>query len=71
MSKQTKSAAVTKMLGGTKGTTIAAICKKTGWKRHTVHAFLSGLRQSGAIIERQGRDKDATYRLASSPEAVE
>lgn len=71
MPTQTKSNTVRKMLARSKGTTIAAICDKTGWQRHTVHAFLSGLRKSGGIIERNGWGANANYRLVTKPEAVE
>lgn len=54
------------MLARSKGTTIVAICDKTGWQRHTVHAFLSGLRKLGSTIEHDGRGKDASYRLTLS-----
>ncbi len=71
MPTQTKSNTVRKMLARPKGATIAAICDKTGWQRHTVHAFLSGLRKSGGTIERNGRGANASYRLVTKPEAVE
>ena len=71
MPTQTKSNTVRKMLARPKGTTIAAICDKTGWQRHSVHAFLSGLRKSGSTIERDGQGKGASYRLTSQPEVVE
>ena len=71
MPTQTKSITVRKMLARPKGTTIAAICDKTGWQRHTVHAFLSGLRKSGSTIERNGQGKDGNYRLISEPKVVE
>ena len=61
MPKQTKSAALTKMLTRSKGTTLAAISDATGWQRHTVHAFLSRLRMDGTPIEHNGGGKNATY----------
>ena len=61
MPKQTKSAALNKMLTCSKGTTLAAISDATGWQRHTVHAFLSRLRMDGTPIEHNGGGKNATY----------
>lgn len=68
MPRHTKSDTVTKMLARPRGTTLAAICDRTGWQRHTVHAFLSGLRKSGATINRDGRGAEATYRLETTSE---
>lgn len=68
MPRQTKSDTLRKMLARPKGATLAAICDKTGWQRHTVHAFLSGLRKSGAAINRDGRSAEAIYRLEPGPE---
>lgn len=70
MSTQTKSNTVRKMLGRPRGATIAAICGKTGWQRHTVHAFLSGLRKNGVALEREGQGTAATYRLISAAETA-
>ena len=71
MPTHTKSNTVRKMLARPKGTTIAAICDKTGWQRHTVHAFLSGLRKNGAALEREGQGRAATYRLVSAAGSTE
>ena len=71
MPTQTKSNTVRKMLGRSKGTTITAICDKTGWQRHTVHGFLSGLRNNGVAIEREGQGGAATYRLMPAAETTE
>ena len=63
MPKQTKSITVRKMLERPKGATIITLCDKTGWQRHTVHAFLSRLRTSGSTIKRKGKGADAAYRI--------
>ncbi|MXU66594.1 DUF3489 domain-containing protein [Oceanomicrobium pacificus] len=51
-----------------------AICKATGWQRHSAHAFLSGLRNAGYVLERRAdpaTGKDAVYCITAEPEAVE
>jgi hypothetical protein len=52
-SKQTKAGKVRAMLTRPGGATLEAICKATGWQAHSARAVLSGLRKSGATIERE------------------
>jgi DNA-binding IclR family transcriptional regulator len=70
MPKQTKSEIVRNMLAHPSGTTLTKICKRTNWQRHTVHAFLSGLRKTGLIVDRKGQGRTATYRLIAAAEAA-
>lgn len=50
--KQTKTVRLQAMLMRPTGTSLAAICKTTGWQAHSARAALSGLRKSGHVIER-------------------
>ena len=50
---QTKSAKVIKLLSRTKGATLGEICKATNWQKHSVRAFLTGLRKKGFGLARE------------------
>jgi predicted ArsR family transcriptional regulator len=50
--KETKSAAVKRLLSRKSGATLAALQKATGWQAHSVRAALSTLRKSGHTIDR-------------------
>ena len=70
--RQTKVAKVHMMLKRPSGVTLDAICKATGWQRHSARAALSGLRKAGHEIERtagQGRT-DTIYRVIESVEGA-
>lgn len=65
---QTKSAKVIALLSRTKGATLAEICKTTEWQKHSVRAFLTGLRKKGFVLAREQRGDDGTaYRITQSP----
>jgi hypothetical protein len=61
--KPTKSAAVTKLLARDRGATIAEIVKATGWKNHSVRAFLTGVRKTGSVTKEERGDGATAYRL--------
>ncbi len=69
MPQHNKSDMMRKMLNRPTGSSIHAMCVKTGWQSHSVHAFLSGLRKSGHSVTRDGAGTTAVYRLSVSPEA--
>jgi hypothetical protein len=47
-----------------KGATSAELVTSTGWKAHSIRAFLSGLRKSGLSVVREARkDGELSYRL--------
>ncbi len=61
-----KSNTVQKLLGRTKGASIAEIMAATGWQPHSARAFLSGLRKKGSTLLRESRkDGETSYRIAS------
>ena len=65
-----KSALVLKLLGRTKGATIAEIEGPTGWQPHSTRAYLSGLRKKGrSIVREQRKTGETAYRIvdAASP----
>lgn len=62
----TKSFVVQKMLGRTKGASIAEIMTATGWQPHSARAFLTGLRKKNITITRECRkDGETSYRIES------
>ena len=71
--KLTKSAAVTKLLARDRGATIAEIIKATGWKDHSVRAFLTGVRKAGSLTKEERGDGATAYRLtvAETPAATD
>lgn len=72
--KQTKTDAVRAMLSQSKGASLEAICKATGWQPHSARAVLSGLRKAGYTIERETPEGSKTgasiYRITASPEVA-
>lgn len=65
---QCKSATVIAFLSRGKGASIDAICKATKWQKHSVRAFLTGLRKKGYLITREQRADDGTvYRITQTP----
>ena len=62
--KTTKSAGVIKLLSRERGATIAEMVKTTGWKEHSVRAFLTGVRKSAALIKEQRTDGQTAYRIS-------
>ena len=73
--KQTKTEKVCAMLTQSKGASLEAICKVTGWQPHSARAVISGLRKAGYKIDRELPVGDKTgssvYRITASPEASE
>ena len=72
--KQTKSDKVRAMLARPEGTSLAAICKTTGWQPHSARAVLSGFRKAGYTVERQAtheKDGSTLYRITAEPETAE
>jgi hypothetical protein len=59
-----KSETITKLMSRAKGATSAELVTGTGWKAHSIRAFLSGLRKSGRTVVREARkDGELSYRL--------
>ena len=46
--------------------TIAEMVKATGWKEHSVRAFLTGIRKSAKLIKEQRTDGETGYRISRS-----
>ena len=70
--KATKIEMVRSLLRRPNGASLEAICKTTGWQKHSVRAALSTLRKNGASIERRPTemaDAPATYHLVEAAEA--
>ncbi len=60
----TKAATIRKLLIRTRGATMAELSTATGWQPHSLRAFMSGLRKSGATIVRESRKSgEQAYRL--------
>ena len=65
---KSKSTAVTKLLGRARGATVTEMQTATGWQRHSVRAFLSGLRKAGRTLDKEERKSGETsYRLGAAP----
>ncbi len=69
-----KSAIVTKLLAREKGASIAEMAKATGWKDHSIRAFLTGVRRKQTLTKEERSDGVTSYRLievAPEPAAAE
>ena len=65
----TKSAKIMGLLRCNTGATIVDIAKATGWKRHSVHGFMSGThrkKREFQIISTKEGTKDRRYRIEPS-----
>ena len=55
--KTTKASTVEKLLERQDGVSLEAMCKATGWQRHSCRAFMTGLRKKGRKVVRYKNDK--------------
>lgn len=62
---QAKSAIVTRMLSREKGASLTEMARATGWKDHSVRAFLTGIRKKQTLIKEERSDGVTTYRLVA------
>ncbi|WP_379548268.1 DUF3489 domain-containing protein [Qipengyuania sp. DSG2-2] len=64
--RKTKASIVEALLERKDGSSLADICKATGWQTHSSRAFLTGLRKKGREVVRYKNDKGASiYKLTT------
>lgn len=66
---QAKSAIVNRMFGRERGASVLELAKATGWKNHSVRAFLTGVRKKAELIKEERADGLTIYRLAQTASA--
>lgn len=67
--RETKSAAIQRLLARKSGATLASLQKATGWQAHSVRATLSTLRKAGYVIDKMPPKTDGgavAYRIADT-----
>ncbi len=70
--RETKSAAIRRLLSRKTGADLAALKKATGWQPHSVRAALSTLRKAGYTIDRSPPKPGGgggAYRITAAPES--
>ena len=67
--RETKIAAVEKLLHRKAGASLEQIVKTTGWQPHTARAAMTGLRQRGHAIEREKRGEVSYWRIVTDSQA--
>ena len=66
----TKAATIRKLMTRTRGATMGELATASGWQPHSLRAFMSGLRKSGAQIVRESRKSgEQAYRLVSEADS--
>ena len=58
-----KLAIVTKLLAREKGASLAEMARATGWKDHSIRAFLTGVRKKLSLVKEERSDGVTSYRL--------
>ncbi len=69
--KETKSAAIRRLLARKSGATLSSLQKATGWQPHSVRAALSTLRKDGYTIDKLPAKTDGgavAYHITAAPE---
>lgn len=61
-----KSVIVQKLLSRERGASVIEIAKATGWKDHSVRAFLAGVRKKQTLIKEERSDGVTVYRLTGA-----
>ncbi len=65
--KLTKPQTILKLIKRSKGASLGALEKATGWQPHSVRAALTGLRKDGHVIDRTMDAKGVTvYRVTKA-----
>jgi len=71
--RETKSAAICRLLSRKSGADLTTLEKATGWQPHSVRAALSNLRKTGYQVDRlkpKTNGASAPYRITATPEGA-